>query len=206
MHALTVATRGQAAAAQWLRAVPALQLGALNRQPPLPENSSVGFSCRRLWSGASVSGSERLPTARSLWAAAAATAACGAFAWAAAPSASFAEAPATAAQGQRFTKAEVAQHTTRESGIWVTYKVTRLLFCLAAFSILNCLCQEAIPSDAASYLDSRSCGNFLHTCEPNTWRAQDGVYDITEFVTMHPGGAAKIMMAAGGAVDPFWAM
>ena len=35
---------------------------------------------------------------------------------------------------------------------------------------------------------------------------QDGVYDITDFVKVHPGGAEKIMMAAGGAIDPFWEM
>lgn len=33
---------------------------------------------------------------------------------------------------------------------------------------------------------------------------EDGVYDITEFVRAHPGGAEKIMLAAGGQVDPFW--
>eukprot|EP00798_Chlamydomonas_sp_ICE-L_P032230 gene32230-16793_t len=32
------------------------------------------------------------------------------------------------------------------------------------------------------------------------------VFDITEFVAKHPGGAQKIMMAAGGSVEPFWAM
>lgn len=31
-----------------------------------------------------------------------------------------------------------------------------------------------------------------------------GVYDITEFVDKHPGGPSKIIMAAGGAIDPFW--
>nr|BAU71142.1 sulfite oxidase [Parachlorella kessleri] len=35
---------------------------------------------------------------------------------------------------------------------------------------------------------------------------KDGVYDITEFVENHPGGAKRIMMAAGGAIDPFWSM
>ena len=30
------------------------------------------------------------------------------------------------------------------------------------------------------------------------------VYDITEFVQNHPGGASKIMLAAGKSVDPFW--
>mmetsp|Transcript_27669 Transcript_27669/g.94435 ORF Transcript_27669/g.94435 Transcript_27669/m.94435 type:complete len:490 (-) Transcript_27669:114-1583(-) len=33
---------------------------------------------------------------------------------------------------------------------------------------------------------------------------KDGVYDITDFVRNHPGGSDKIMLAAGGAVDPFW--
>ncbi|RWS31355.1 putative sulfite oxidase-like protein, partial [Leptotrombidium deliense] len=32
---------------------------------------------------------------------------------------------------------------------------------------------------------------------------RNGVYDITDFVEQHPGGD-KILMAAGGAVDPFW--
>ncbi|GMR31175.1 hypothetical protein PMAYCL1PPCAC_01370, partial [Pristionchus mayeri] len=32
-----------------------------------------------------------------------------------------------------------------------------------------------------------------------------GVYDITDFAGDHPGGD-KILMAAGGAVDPFWAL
>ncbi|XP_059477284.1 sulfite oxidase [Neocloeon triangulifer] len=33
---------------------------------------------------------------------------------------------------------------------------------------------------------------------------KQGVYDITEFIPKHPGGGEKIMMAAGGSVDPFW--
>lgn len=35
---------------------------------------------------------------------------------------------------------------------------------------------------------------------------KDGVYDITQFVALHPGGAHKIMLAAGGPVEPFWSM
>ena len=31
-----------------------------------------------------------------------------------------------------------------------------------------------------------------------------GVYDITNFIEQHPGGAARIMLAAGGSVDSFW--
>eukprot|EP00842_Homolaphlyctis_polyrhiza_P002854 jgi/Hompol1/356/HPOL_003107-RA len=33
----------------------------------------------------------------------------------------------------------------------------------------------------------------------------DGVYDISEFVSIHPGGE-RILLAAGQAIDPFWAV
>lgn len=32
----------------------------------------------------------------------------------------------------------------------------------------------------------------------------NGVYDITSFVDVHPGGYDKIRLAFGGAIDPFW--
>ena len=35
---------------------------------------------------------------------------------------------------------------------------------------------------------------------------EHNVYDITEFVEGHPGGPSKIMLAAGGAVEPYWDM
>ena len=35
---------------------------------------------------------------------------------------------------------------------------------------------------------------------------KDGVYDVTDFLDMHPGGSHRLMLAAGGAIDPFWAM
>jgi len=34
---------------------------------------------------------------------------------------------------------------------------------------------------------------------------RNGVYDITDFIPLHPG-ANKLLMAAGGSVEPFWAM
>ena len=38
-----------------------------------------------------------------------------------------------------------------------------------------------------------------------TWVTyKDQVYDITEFVNAHPGGAQKIKLAAGASVEPFW--
>jgi len=33
---------------------------------------------------------------------------------------------------------------------------------------------------------------------------KDGVYDITSFIENHPGGADKIMLAAGKSIVPFW--
>ena len=32
------------------------------------------------------------------------------------------------------------------------------------------------------------------------------MYDITEFIASHPGGPSKIILAAGGALEPFWAL
>ncbi|RYG65742.1 hypothetical protein EON64_11290, partial [archaeon] len=33
---------------------------------------------------------------------------------------------------------------------------------------------------------------------------KDGVYDVTSFVTNHPGGKDKIMLAAGDDIEPYW--
>jgi sulfite oxidase len=35
---------------------------------------------------------------------------------------------------------------------------------------------------------------------------KDGVYDITDFVPVHPGGDEKLILAAGAALEPFWEM
>lgn len=42
--------------------------------------------------------------------------------------------------------------------------------------------------------------------EHGVWVTYRGsVYDITKFVALHPGGD-KILLAAGGALEPFWAL
>lgn len=33
---------------------------------------------------------------------------------------------------------------------------------------------------------------------------KDGVYDLTTFAKNHPGGSDKLLMAAGGPIEPFW--
>ena len=44
------------------------------------------------------------------------------------------------------------------------------------------------------------------TPESRIWVAfRKGVYDITDFVEQHPGGE-KILLAAGGSIEPFWKM
>ena len=35
---------------------------------------------------------------------------------------------------------------------------------------------------------------------------KDGVYDVSKWVDIHPGGASRLMLAAGGPIDSFWAM
>jgi sulfite oxidase len=45
------------------------------------------------------------------------------------------------------------------------------------------------------------------TKEDRIWITyKDGVYDITDWVPVHPGGEEKVMMGAGGALEPFWEM
>ena len=46
-----------------------------------------------------------------------------------------------------------------------------------------------------------------NTHEKGIWVTYKGqVYDITEFIASHPGGPSKIILAAGGALEPFWAL
>lgn len=43
------------------------------------------------------------------------------------------------------------------------------------------------------------------TKEKGVWVTYgNGVYDITKFIVNHPGGQEKILLASGGAVEPFW--
>ena len=43
------------------------------------------------------------------------------------------------------------------------------------------------------------------TPEQRIWVAyRDGVYDITDFVKVHPGGSEKILLGAGSNLEPFF--
>lgn len=46
-----------------------------------------------------------------------------------------------------------------------------------------------------------------NTEERGVWVTyKDGVYDVTEFLDLHPGGKDKLMLAAGKPVEPYWAI
>lgn len=45
------------------------------------------------------------------------------------------------------------------------------------------------------------------TVETGIWVIyKAGVYEITQFIEEHPGGKARIMLAAGGSIESFWAL
>lgn len=73
----------------------------------------------------------------------------------------------------------------------------------------SALCHAPPPPTEASGLPEfdRSEVAKHKNKESRVWVTyKDGVYDVTEWVDQHPGGAARLMLAAGGAIDPYWAM
>lgn len=59
---------------------------------------------------------------------------------------------------------------------------------------------EALPEYSSKFI-----AQFNGTDNPRVWMSYGGlVYDVTEFIANHPGGAEKIMTAAGSAVEPLW--
>ena len=74
---------------------------------------------------------------------------------------------------------------------------------------LTCLCatQKPAAEQAAKAREIHRDEVAKHRSSKSVWVTyKDGVYDVTEFAAQHPGGAARLMLAAGGAIDPFWAM
>ena len=75
--------------------------------------------------------------------------------------------------------------------------------------------QKKAQAKEASSTESKSDGAFYskeevakhNSYEKGIWVTYKGqVYDITEFIASHPGGPSKIILAAGGALEPFWAL
>ncbi|TSK16209.1 Sulfite oxidase, mitochondrial [Bagarius yarrelli] len=68
--------------------------------------------------------------------------------------------------------------------------------------------QAAVPVTQTNSLPVYSQEEVTKHCsiEKGIWVTyKGGVYDITDFVTIHPGGD-KILLAAGKALEPFWAL
>ncbi|XP_058488500.1 sulfite oxidase, mitochondrial [Solea solea] len=65
---------------------------------------------------------------------------------------------------------------------------------------------EAIEPTSSHPIFSQEEVTKHRSLEDGVWVTyKGGVYDITEFVAMHPGGN-KILLAAGGPLEPFWAL
>lgn len=80
-----------------------------------------------------------------------------------------------------------------------SYKNSRL------FNINAIHCYNNSKKNLISY--SRKQVSEHNNKDKRVWVTyEDGVYDITDFIESHPGGTKKIMMAAGGSIEPFWAL
>ena len=59
--------------------------------------------------------------------------------------------------------------------------------------------------DALPEYSSKDIAQFNGQIDKKVYMSYGGlVYDVTHFIANHPGGAEKIMIAAGSAVEPFW--
>ena len=81
---------------------------------------------------------------------------------------------------------------------------------LASFYLLqdeqNCKEAEANLERKIKLYSKKQISNHK-TKETGIWVTYNNkVYDITDFVDGHPGGSSKIMLAAGGDLEPFWDM
>lgn len=82
-----------------------------------------------------------------------------------------------------------------------TYCVLITASCLIKICSLSDTAGFEIPG-LPTYTASEVASHDSH--EKKIWVCyKSGVYDITSFVSKHPGGD-KILMAAGGSLEPFW--
>jgi sulfite oxidase len=64
--------------------------------------------------------------------------------------------------------------------------------------------KKPISKQVSKKIYKRSQIAAHNTLEKGIWVTyQNGVYDITDFINIHPGGE-KLLLAAGRAIDPFW--
>jgi sulfite oxidase len=96
------------------------------------------------------------------------------------------------------TKASSNSNENNYSNISSSIKLV-LLASIAATSITNC---DDTKNKKIYHMTEISKHK---TKDTGVWVTyEDGVYDITKFIVDHPGGQEKIILAAGGPVEPFW--
>jgi len=112
----------------------------------------------------------------------------------------------------------------KQKAYWTAAKAVGALVGLAgvSFSLREIHLQAKSAPDSSKKSDDKPCvpGERIEglkeytmdevgehdSVEKRVWVTyNNGVYDITEFIPLHPG-ADKLMMAAGGGMEPFWAM
>ncbi|MES1906836.1 MAG: hypothetical protein MHM6MM_000065 [Cercozoa sp. M6MM] len=59
--------------------------------------------------------------------------------------------------------------------------------------------QSGLPDMTADEVAEHCDASSAYVCVGN------GVFDVTSFLTAHPGGRNRLLLAAGGRVEPFWA-
>eukprot|EP00112_Aurelia_sp_Birch-Aquarium-sp1_P020642 Seg5373.2 transcript_id=Seg5373.2/GoldUCD/mRNA.D3Y31 product="Sulfite oxidase mitochondrial" protein_id=Seg5373.2/GoldUCD/D3Y31 len=67
-------------------------------------------------------------------------------------------------------------------------------------------CKEAEKSIPVTFFGKDEISSHKTKAKGIWVTYQNNVYDITEFVDGHPGGSSKIMLAAGGELEPYWDM
>jgi len=115
------------------------------------------------------------------------------------------------------------QHEDDTSSNWKLFGVALGATTAAGLSLLGensrrSILAEAPDDDVAKIIESTGARieglkeytleevNKHDSPENRVWVTyKNGVYDITDFIPMHPG-ADKLLMAAGSSVEPFWAM
>ena len=75
---------------------------------------------------------------------------------------------------------------------------------LAAFITLSASAATTTEAATTKYPKFTREQVAKHNTKDSVWVTfRDGVYDVTDFVEGHPGGD-RLLLAAGGAVEPFW--
>lgn len=80
-------------------------------------------------------------------------------------------------------------------------KPAPLLACSTAFLF------SQYKATAQSNIYSKADVSKHNSMEQGVWVTFGGkVYDVTDFIDQHPGGSKKLMLAAGGSLEPFWSV